>query len=117
MAIKTVIAQKSDGAIIDFLPAGTTFSGLASTLMYCDVECDGDETNISGIVGWDTSRAALVREERDEKLLDCDWTQLADSPLDATAKSNWATYRQDLRDVPELAGFPNNFTWPVEPSL
>ena len=28
----------------------------------------------------------------------------------------WRTFRQALRDVPTQAGFPENITWPVEPS-
>ena len=116
MAIKTVLAQKADGVIVKFLEAGTTFSGLADTFMYAEVECDEDEVNISEIATWDTARAAVVRAERDTLLLACDWTQLPDSPLDTTPKAAWATYRQELRDIPELTGFPNNFTWPSEPA-
>jgi len=29
---------------------------------------------------------------------------------------DWRTYRQALRDIPTQAGFPENVTWPVEPS-
>lgn len=29
---------------------------------------------------------------------------------------DWRTYRQSLRDVPAQAGFPDNITWPTEPS-
>ena len=54
-----------------------------------------------------------VRAERDGLLMNSDWTQVDDSPVD---KSAWATYRQLLRDVPSQAGFPNTITWPTEPS-
>jgi len=27
----------------------------------------------------------------------------------------WATYRQDLRDVPQQAGFPTTVVWPTKP--
>lgn len=50
------------------------------------------------------SRAAKVRAERDRLLSACDWTQLADAPVDSAA---WATYRQALRDLPEQQGFPD----------
>lgn len=53
-----------------------------------------------------------VRAERDSLLSECDWTQVADAPVD---KAAWATYRQVLRDVPEQSGFPNEITWPIEP--
>jgi hypothetical protein len=57
----------------------------------------------------------VMREERNKRLTASDWTQLSDSPLDSTAKASWATYRQDLRDVPEQTEFPTEITWPVEP--
>ena len=56
--------------------------------------------------------AAEIRTERDAKLSESDWTQVADAPVDKTA---WATYRQSLRDVPSQSGFPNEVTWPTEP--
>ena len=56
--------------------------------------------------------AAKVRKQRNDKLANCDWTQLADSPVD---KAVWATYRQALRDVPTQAGFPWTVNWPVQP--
>ena len=36
--------------------------------------------------------------------------------LDADTQAAWAAYRQALLDVPQQAGFPNNVTWPEEPS-
>jgi hypothetical protein len=56
--------------------------------------------------------AVDARTERDAKLTESDWTQVADAPVDQAA---WATYRQALRDIPEQAGFPNEVTWPTEP--
>ena len=60
----------------------------------------------------DAEQAKSVRDDRNTKLTDCDWTQLADSTADKTA---WATYRQALRDVPSQAGFPWTITWPTQP--
>jgi hypothetical protein len=60
----------------------------------------------------DAEQATNVRNQRTEKLNDCDWTQIADSTADKTA---WATYRQALRDVPSQAGFPWTITWPTQP--
>jgi len=56
--------------------------------------------------------AASVRAERDSKLANSDWTQVADAPVDQTA---WANYRQSLRDVPAQAGFPWDVNWPSKP--
>jgi hypothetical protein len=56
--------------------------------------------------------AEKVREMRNKRLLDSDWTQLADAPLD---KQAWAVYRQSLRDLPNQSGFPANVSWPQKP--
>ena len=60
----------------------------------------------------DAERAVIIRQERSTKLKECDWTQLADSPVN---KETWATYRQSLRDVPSQEGFPWTITWPTHP--
>lgn len=57
-----------------------------------------------------------VRADRDQKLAASDWTQMADSPLTSEKKTEWATYRQSLRDLPTASGFPHTMTWPDEPS-
>ena len=61
----------------------------------------------------DADVAERVRTDRNKKLTDTDWTQLADSNANATT---WGTYRQALRDLPTTDGFPHNVTWPTEPS-
>lgn len=60
----------------------------------------------------DAEQAVNVRQERNNKLKDCDWTQIADSTAD---KAVWATYRQALRNVPGQDGFPWTITWPDAP--
>lgn len=54
----------------------------------------------------------VVRAERNKLLVDSDWTQLPDAPVDAAA---WATYRQALRDVTNQAN-PFAIVWPESPS-
>jgi hypothetical protein len=61
---------------------------------------------------WDTDG----RGNRDAKLAACDWTQLADSPLDAPKKAEWATYRQELRDLPATYPTYGDVVWPTEPA-
>jgi hypothetical protein len=60
----------------------------------------------------DATQAKSVREQRNKLIADCDWTQVADAPVDQTA---WVTYRQALRDVPAQDGFPWDVTWPESP--
>ena len=60
----------------------------------------------------DAEQAKSVREQRNQKLKDTDWTQVADAPVDQAA---WAAYRQALRDVPQQTGFPWEVQWPTQP--
>ena len=41
----------------------------------------------------------LIRNKRNELLKESDWTQVNDSPLPDSKKAEWATYRQELRDL------------------
>lgn len=61
-----------------------------------------------------TEDAKGAREQRDEKLIASDWTQIA-THLTTEQKNAWEIYRQALRDVPQQEGFPLLFEWPVEP--
>ena len=60
----------------------------------------------------DAEQASAVRKSRGDKLAECDWTQVADAPVD---KEAWATYRQALRDITTQTGFPWEITWPDAP--
>tara|TARA_R110000765_G_scaffold81921_1_gene160004 strand:+ start:664 stop:1080 length:417 start_codon:yes stop_codon:yes gene_type:complete len=69
---------------------------------------DRDESHIEGL-----------REIRNRRLLDSDWTQASDhsSPLADDKKAEWATYRQSLRNLPataDMIAWPD--VWPTEPS-
>lgn len=54
-----------------------------------------------------------LRAERNRRLADCDWTQVADSPVDKYA---WAEYRQQLRDLPANTTDPTAPVWPTAPA-
>ena len=61
----------------------------------------------------------LLRQTRNQLLLESDWTQGADSVLNSTKKAEWQTYRQSLRDI--TSGISSvtdveNITWPNPPS-
>jgi hypothetical protein len=63
------------------------------------------------------STAASKRSERNQLLKDSDWTQLADKGGLADSKvTEWATYRQSLRDLPTASGWPYTHTLPTKPS-
>ena len=67
----------------------------------------------------------LLREERNRRLAETDWTQLKDIDLDIIRERNWKNYRQALRDLPskstpKLDSFDrldmSSVTWPDKPS-
>lgn len=63
---------------------------------------------------------ARLRVYRNELLVECDWTQLADVSASMTAeeKTAWTTYRQALRDFPASNSTVSDFStlnWPVSP--
>jgi hypothetical protein len=60
----------------------------------------------------DAEQAKSVRDDRTKKLAECDWTQVADAPVD---KAVWATYRQALRDITTQETFPWDIAWPDAP--
>ena len=81
----------SNGAVVD-VPAATLSS----------------ETSAEAI--------SLLRANRSELLASSDWTQSPDSPLTDAKKTEWATYRQQLRDLPSNTSDPANPTWPTPPA-
>jgi hypothetical protein len=61
-------------------------------------------------------QANSVRDEREQKLAACDWTQLDDTPLSNTTKVAWASYRQALRDLPKKSKDPKKIVFPTPPA-
>ena len=51
----------------------------------------------------------FIREERDEKLKECDYVMLADnwSSLTSEKQAEWTAYRQALRELPNLPNLAN----------
>ena len=77
------------------------------TQNYIVSDLSADESAATVGAQWD-----VVRVERNKLLVESDWTQLPDAPVDAAA---WATYRQALRDVTTQAN-PFAIVWPESPS-
>jgi hypothetical protein len=53
-----------------------------------------------------------IKGKRTRLLMNSDWTQLPDAPVDQAA---WAEYRQKLRNLTLQEGFPFDFEWPETP--
>lgn len=60
------------------------------------------------------SAMANIRATRNQLLNACDWTQAVDCNI--AKKTEWATYRQALRDLPSTITEPRTFSaWPNNP--
>ena len=56
-----------------------------------------------------------ARNQRDRLLTDSDWVTIRATDTGDPVPTEWQTYRQALRDIPEQTGFPDNVEWPQEP--
>jgi len=62
-----------------------------------------------------------LRVERNFRLLECDWTDLPNTPLSPEKKSEWMSYRQELRNLPgNVSQLPKpkdtkTWGWPTKP--
>ena len=61
---------------------------------------------------WDSEGRGI----REEKLRATDWTQLNDFPGDGDKVTEFNTYRQALRDLPETYPDYATVVWPTEPT-
>ena len=65
---------------------------------------DGEPTN--------EQKWEQIRLWRNYELVQTDWTQVADAPID---KDAWAKYRQALRDLPAQGGDADKAVIPARP--
>ena len=63
----------------------------------------------------DAEAATAARATRDGLIASCDWMAIKAFEGGTGVATEWATYRQALRDVSAQAGFPNDITWPTQP--
>ncbi|MDE1462105.1 tail fiber assembly protein [Spartinivicinus poritis] len=64
----------------------------------------------SEISTWD-----IIRGHRNNLLRATDWTQMRDNQLSEELRKAWSTYRQKLRDIPQINNEPQEVTWPIPP--
>jgi hypothetical protein len=62
------------------------------------------------------SLEAQIRVIRDNYLRLTDFTQLADAPISTEAKSDFITFRQQLRDILDNVTDPTTIVWPIIPT-
>ena len=74
-----------------------------------------NEWRFNSNVFWD-----FVRGQRNELIINSDWTQVSDSPLTVEQKAEYAAYRQTLRDIPATysdADSLDAIIWPTQPEV
>ncbi len=124
-------SEKNGGeGIIEYREPAKGNDHITSLGIYSQAITDHAAEKLAQANAYETSRNHLeeVRRWRRALLNDSDWTQNADSPLNSSKKSEWAVYRQELRDIPEtIASTPSlsakaladDFShsgWPTKPS-
>lgn len=79
---------------------------------------DSEELTAQLRTAEDNQANILNRSLRNSLLSESDWTQGADSPLTTEKKTEWATYRGLLRDLPDHEDWPHlaDDDWPTQPS-
>ena len=73
----------------------------------------------------ETEEMVVFRQMRNQKLSESDWTRMDDCGISTSKKAEWATYRQELRDITKTVtpvfitrGIidESKFSWPTKPS-
>ena len=61
--------------------------------------------------------SSAIKGKRASLLEQSDWTDTLSSKtrLGDNLYSQWQTYRQALRDIPQQSGYPQNVVWPTPP--
>jgi len=62
-----------------------------------------------------SAKADTIRGERNQLLQDTDWIIIKSMETTVSDIDDWKAYRQQLRDITDQAGFPNDVNWPVKP--
>jgi hypothetical protein len=82
---------------------------------------DRTQENFDRFWAEDLNKQALyfIRSDRNLLLTQSDWIEFPSAPLSESKIIEWRTYRQALRDFPELIENPrdpSSLTWPIPPS-
>ena len=112
-AVRDGVTQDANGnwvqawTVVDMF-ADTTEDGVTTTKAEHEAAYQAD---------LDAKAAESVRTQRDAKLAESDWMVIKSAETGVALATEWATYRQALRDITTHANFPNleEADWPVAP--
>lgn len=126
----SVVVQPGEIAVSGTYAAGVHYFKDGSVREYTEAQRAAKAARPDDAAYWDNSTMAWVslrtdemrladkwievREIRDRKLADTDWTRLSDVPMDDLTRQMWAVYRQALRDITQQTD-PFNIVWPTPP--
>jgi len=100
-----------------FLAAGQTFAqDHSGAIGWSFIDSNWIEPEPEPIVETPEEAAIHVRSRRDVLLRASDWVVIKAYELGESAPTEWATYRQALRDITAQEGFPYQVTWPTKPT-
>ncbi|END5526323.1 phage tail assembly chaperone [Vibrio vulnificus] len=66
---------------------------------------------------FDAEKWKHIRVQRDKYMSETDWTQFSDSPLTPEKKAEFIEYRNELRNIPQNYGKPDEVIWPEKPTV
>jgi hypothetical protein len=93
-------------------------------MYWSGVEWVVDPIPESEFLAANTAAWVRIRSSRDDALQNSDWTQIkisetefgyTDNVIDANTSVQWATYRQELRDLPSTTANAHAIVWPIYP--
>ncbi|MDR6964008.1 tail fiber assembly protein [Shewanella putrefaciens] len=79
-------------------------------LGFSDVDARALCDKVKQEAAWST-----IRVERNTLLTASDYTLFPDAPFSAEQRTEWADYRQQLRDITASFATPDEVVWPVKP--
>ena len=106
--------------------APPTFDSTAERMYWSGVEWVVYSIPESEFLAANTAAWVRIREARDIDLQFSDWSQIkisetefgyANNVIDANTSTQWATYRQGLRDLPSTTANAHAIVWPTKPDV
>ena len=129
--VRNAVSLQFDNLRIDVEINHPDYGWLPYTVDPSDTDTTIDNDEVMALIGdnftayvaptqaeLDAALAVEVRADRDDRLLEVDaiaGNALRWAELTTDVQTGWSNYRQELLDVPQQVGFPNNVTWPTKP--